>query len=71
MGVNAVDCIASAYILSAVHDAAVAEDAPRMNAVEIEVRRTIQREGAITFARYMEMALFSPAVAATTPHGRA
>ncbi len=31
-----------------------------MNAVETEVRRTIQREGAITFARYMEMALFSP-----------
>ena len=35
--------------------------APRMNAVERMVRRTIQREGAITFARYMEMALFSPA----------
>ena len=31
-----------------------------MNAVESQVRRTIQREGAITFARYMEMALFSP-----------
>lgn len=34
--------------------------APRVNAVERMVRRTIQREGAITFARYMEMALFSP-----------
>ena len=31
-----------------------------MNAVESRVRRAIQREGAITFARYMEMALFSP-----------
>ena len=31
-----------------------------MSTVESQVRRAIQREGAITFARYMEMALFSP-----------
>ena len=32
-----------------------------MNAVESRVHRAIQRDGAITFARYMEMALYSPA----------
>ena len=31
-----------------------------MNAVESQVRRAIQREGAITFARYMETALYAP-----------
>lgn len=34
---------------------------PSVNAVERVVRRAIQRDGAITFARYMETALYSPA----------